>query len=611
MAKEEAASTAPSKSSGLVRGEWRLAAIAAAVAALFIVSLAAATWWAVRVQTSTAETGRTEQLRALGGTLAATTEVMMADGELSAVRRIVSAAARENGLSRCRIVLPGGQVIADATPSQITVHELPAKWPDGQVATEPRIDGLEQVFPMMIVEHGPAQLELTAHAVPPAAGNWTLQAGVAAVSVVALLVLIMLHRYVRTSTRGIWAVRQALLEREGGQKTAEALEVNPQWGPEARAWNSLLSDDRRQNRQTTLGTVRERLQVRQGCNDHLAAACDALSQGLVLVTENMRADYVNGAAGVLLQAKREEMISAPVSTFIQDPRVLEAVQTAATGQLFRRTIVEVKRPSETGNGLLRFIVRPVRRGDGGVAMIIIEDITQQRVAEESRNAFVAQATHELRTPLTNIRLYTEMALDEGKDNPEIRANCLNVINQEAFRLDRMVGDILSIAEIEAGSFSLRKDDVRLEDIFKQLHDDYVAQAQEGKITLNMTLPPKLPVIKADRNKIVLALHNLLGNAMKYTPAGGQVNVTVLAEHGRLAVDVADTGIGISEEDCQRIFEKFYRARDPRIAQIKGSGLGLAIAREVIRLHGGDIVVQSIPDKGSTFTLSLPIPDEAA
>jgi signal transduction histidine kinase len=324
----------------------------------------------------------------------------------------------------------------------------------------------------------------------------------------------------------------------------------------------------------------------------------------------LRAEYVNGAAAVLLQSKREEMLTSPISAFIQDKRVLDAAQNAAGGQMMRRTIVEVQRSGQASNGLLRFIVRPVRRGDLGVAMIIIEDITQQRVAEESRNAFLAQATHELRTPLTNIRLYTEMALDEGKDNPEIRANSLNIINQEVFRLDRMVNDILSISEIEAGTFSLRKDDVRLEDLFKQIREDYTAQAAQKQITMTFNFPPKLPVIKADKDKINLALHNLLGNALKYTPNGGQVNVTISADRGRLTVDVADSGIGISEEDCQRVFEKFYRAKDARVAQIKGSGLGLAIAREVIRLHGGDITVHSIPDKGSTFTLAMPIPEES-
>ena len=110
---------------------------------------------------------------------------------------------------------------------------------------------------------------------------------------------------------------------------------------------------------------------------------------------------------------------------------------------------------------------------------------------------------------------------------------------------------------------------------------------------------------------MVGLHNLIGNALKYTPPGGSVTVTVTADQGQLAVEVTDTGIGIGESDASQIFEKFYRARDNRLTGIPGSGLGLAIAREVIRLHGGDITVRSEIDKGSTFTLELPIHQEAA
>jgi signal transduction histidine kinase len=608
MAEKPVASTAPQKPRS--KGGWRLAAIALAVAGLFVVSLGTVTWWAIQIQKSAGESARAEQVRTLGTALSSTTEVMMADGELSAVRRIVAATACDNNLQRCRIVLPDGRAIADSTPSQITVLEFPEVWPAGTCVKKPQIDGQKFLFPMMITGHGPAQLEITTGYSPVASEHWMLQAGIGTIAVGALLALVLLNRYVRSTTRGILAVRQALLARESGQTSPEILAVNPQWGPEARAWNSLLADDHRQHREVALGTMKERLETHLCRSDHLAAACDALSQGLVLLGDDLRAEYVNGAAAVLLQCKREDMCGMALSSFIADPKVIEAAKMAADGKMVRRTIVEVQRSGESG-GLLRFIVRPVRRGDMGVAMIIIEDITQQRVAEESRNAFVAQATHELRTPLTNIRLYTEMALDEGKDNAEIRSNALNIINQETFRLDRMVNDILSIAEIEAGTFSLRRDDVRLEELFPELERDYAVQANDKKLSLVWNLPPKLPVIKADRGKLSLALHNLLGNALKYTPEGGRVVVTVTADRGRLTFDVADTGIGISEEDCQKIFEKFYRAKDPRVGQIKGTGLGLAIAREVVRLHGGDITVHSIMDQGTTFTMSVPITEETA
>jgi signal transduction histidine kinase len=257
------------------------------------------------------------------------------------------------------------------------------------------------------------------------------------------------------------------------------------------------------------------------------------------------------------------------------------------------------------------VVRPIRRGDTGIAMIVIEDITQQRAAQRASHAFVAQATHELRTPLTNICLYVETALDEGENDPKVRQESLNVINTEARRLERMVGDILSMSEIEAGALRLRRDDVRTKELFAELQADYMAQAREKQIDLSFQLPPKLPVLLGDRDKISLGLHNLVGNAIKYTPEGGKITVCVTVEGDMLSMEVSDTGIGISEEDCRHIFDRFYRAKDRRVGEVTGSGLGLAIAREVIALHGGDITVRSEPNKGSTFTLLLPVNREAA
>ena len=119
------------------------------------------------------------------------------------------------------------------------------------------------------------------------------------------------------------------------------------------------------------------------------------------------------------------------------------------------------------------------------------------------------------------------------------------------------------------------------------------------------MPPKLPVIQGDRDKIALALHNLIGNALKYTQSGGRVVVNVEERPGQVVFKVSDTGIGISQEDLTKIFERFYRARDPRVTEVPGSGLGLALAREVARRHGGEVAAESELNKGSTFTLTLP------
>ncbi|MCX5654446.1 MAG: ATP-binding protein [Planctomycetota bacterium] len=593
-----------------LRGEMRFAAVGLTVVALFLLSMWGAAWWAVRTQEDTIRQARTEEARLRGNALARYAEIVLANNELTALRRMVTQAAQDGGLAHCRILLPGGGVIADANPSGITLRELPEKWPGG-VAHSQADDPRALTFSLVVAQQGTAVLEIIPQENSEGTPYWLTQAGIGAICVAALMLLMVLYRRVLAGLRGMCAVREALLARGNGQTALEALEVNPNWGPEARAWNNLLSREESHHKQEALARSRDAFQTRQGTPDKLSAACDALAQGLIIIERDMRATFVNSAALLLLQAKREEVISADISTFLRDERVVAAARAASTGPVQRRTIVEVQRNGEAGAGVLRFIIRPVRREDSGVAMIVIEDITQQRAAEEAQHAFVARATHELRTPLTNIRLYTEMALDEGKKDPAVLANCLNIINQETYRLDRTVGDILSITEIEAGTLTVRKDDVRLEEIFPELQADYAAQATDRSVQLAFRLPPKLPVIKGDREKIRVALHNLIGNALKYTPGGGQVSVAVTANDGHLRVEVSDTGIGMSDEDRAHVFEKFYRAKDARVAKITGSGLGLAIAREVVRMHGGDITVESELNRGSTFTLVLPIPAEAA
>jgi len=153
---------------------------------------------------------------------------------------------------------------------------------------------------------------------------------------------------------------------------------------------------------------------------------------------------------------------------------------------------------------------------------------------------------------------------------------------------------------------VKRDDVYFDQLVKELENDYRAQADEKKISLQFNVSPKLPKLQADKDKLAIAVHNLLGNALKYTPEGGKVTVTVDVRDGQLAIDVADTGIGIDKKETDKIFDRFYRSQDPRIGKIVGTGLGLTLAREVMRLHGGDITVESVINRGSTFTATMPV-----
>jgi two-component system sensor histidine kinase VicK len=413
----------------------------------------------------------------------------------------------------------------------------------------------------------------------------------------------------RARIRAAGSIRDALLALDSGETSPASLCIAEAFGPEAAAWNKLMGERELLRRQGIAERARDTLGARSQGKGDLSAVCDALSQGLVLVDEKNQVSYANGAAAAFLRAKRDDVVGADIARFLQVEAVLASVRDIVTGEGRRRTVHDVERKDDGVDGaagVLRFNVRPVRRDDAAAAMITIEDITQQKVAEEARHAFVAQATHELRTPLTNIRLYVETAIDEGEKDPKTRSKCLNVINGETRRLERIVGEMLSVAEIEAGSFKLRNEDVTISTVFEELQHDYAAQAEDKHIELKFNLPPKYPLVKGDRDKILLALHNLVGNGLKYTPQGGKVSVNVNTTGKNLIVEVQDSGIGIAPEDAEKIFERFYRARDPRVGKITGTGLGLTIAREVVRLHGGDITVDSQINQGSTFTMTIPV-----
>jgi signal transduction histidine kinase len=594
----------------LLRGESTVASAGLVLAAILLIAMAASAWWTFRTQHAALQDARTQQAQAIATILSQSAEVMLASNELTAVRRLLADASRDHQLELCRIVLPNGAVVADADPSRITAMQLPATW-GGDVPDTVTVEGKKLLYPLMINGRGMARFEVEPTLLTPWWTHWKAQAGVGGIGAAALLALLVVYRIMRTRISAMSMIRDALLALGQGEKTVTALAVSPSLGPEAVAWNALLEERERSEKQKVFERIRESLSSTRGGRSELEAACDAMSQGLILVDEKMRVKYANGAAAVFLQIKRESLLAGEIERFIQHPGLIEAVKSVAAYGMMKRLTVEVEQKTDNSVGVLRYSVRPVRKDDAAAAMVTIDDITQQRVAEESRNAFVAKATHELRTPLTNIRLYVETAIDEGETNPTMRANCLNVINQEARRLERIVGEMLSVAEIEAGSFRIRRDDIYVDALFEQLKTDYAAQAKENQLDLIFNLPPKLPVIKGDRDKILVAVHNLIANALKYTPEGGKVTVTVEVRDGRLVVDVADTGIGIGPDDIGRVFDKFYRAKDARVGKIQGTGLGLTLAREVARLHGGDIEVESQLNKGSTFTLTLPAPAEGA
>ncbi len=419
---------------------------------------------------------------------------------------------------------------------------------------------------------------------------------------------ILLFRRQRQALKQIASVSEAVQLAASGQATATELLISEHEAGPGRSWNGIVRAFLTERTSDTgeLSAVSTGISLSAGTilNSLSLAVCGVDRAGNILVA--------NTAADRFFRRDVSQMHGAPLRPLLEE-EPLQTFDDVMMGRVQRRNSVDFQRESESSQSdeILRLTVIPTREIDGVYAVVTVEDVTRQRFAEKSRHEFIAQATHELRTPLTNIRLYVEEAIDAGENEGNARSEALNVISHESLRLERLVSELLDISELEAGARVMDKGDVRIDQLMEQIKSDYVAMAESKDVALVFELPPKLPVIQGDRDKIAGALHNLLGNAIKYTPSGGSVTVRLDDEEGVLRFVFIDTGIGITPEEQTRVYDKFFRSADQRVSAIEGTGLGLAFAQQVAQMHGGELTLDSELDHGSTFTFSMPKPKLAA
>jgi PAS domain S-box-containing protein len=237
----------------------------------------------------------------------------------------------------------------------------------------------------------------------------------------------------------------------------------------------------------------------------------------------------------------------------------------------------------------------------------LEDQNERlRELDRLKDEFVALVSHELRTPLTSIRGYLELVLEgEAGDLTDDQRQFLGVVERNAHRLLALVGDLLFLAQIEAGRLSLDVGAVDLSAIAAESVETARPIAEEKGITLTLATGP-LALVAGDRARLAQLLDNLISNGVKFTPAGGRVDVRVRGQRGQALVEVRDTGMGIPSEEQVHLFERFFRTAQATEQAIPGTGLGLAISKAIVHGHGGQITVASAEGSGTTFRVSIPI-----
>ncbi len=227
-----------------------------------------------------------------------------------------------------------------------------------------------------------------------------------------------------------------------------------------------------------------------------------------------------------------------------------------------------------------------------------------------KTEFISAVSHELRTPLTSIKGYASLLLsDKLGELPEGVRLRLDKINRHSDELTHLVNDLLDIARIESGRVIMKTEPVDIKEVLAGVLDLLWVQFKEKQIALGLELADNLPSIMADKSQISRVFINIIGNALKFTPAQGKITVSSsLHESRSIRIDIRDTGCGIPPEDASKIFEEFYRVENQINEQVKGSGLGLSLVKHIIEAHRGNIWVTSAPGEGSTFSFVLPLPE---
>jgi len=283
------------------------------------------------------------------------------------------------------------------------------------------------------------------------------------------------------------------------------------------------------------------------------------------------------------------------------------------GDIFQGITFAIKYPGTTidkiGAKFLRFnyfILTALSLVMAGGIFLTHRNISREMKLARLKSDFVANVSHELRTPLALIRLYAE-TLELGRLTAQEKyQEYFRIIREESERLTALINNILDFSRIEAGRKEYEFKETNLAELVRTTLDSYRFQIEQNGFAFEENISGDIPPLDVDREAIARSLLNLVNNALKYSKDRKYIGVSLYRSNGSVKLEVQDRGIGIAAAEQEKIFEKFYRCGDPLVHDTKGSGLGLSLVRHIAQAHGGNVSVESAPDKGSKFTIALPI-----
>jgi len=333
----------------------------------------------------------------------------------------------------------------------------------------------------------------------------------------------------------------------------------------------------------------------------LASVLENMTDGVIATDRKGRVGLINDSALLMLRLTRDMVLNRPISS------ILGLEQEYAFEDLIQvKESIALDFSTEDQPYILRANFSVTQRETGFVngLIVVLHDNTEQEKIDMERREFVSNVSHELRTPLTTMRSYLEALADGAWKNEEIAPSFLHVTQTETERMIRLVNDLLKLSRMDSRDYDLSKEWVEFNYFFKSIIERFEFSKSQEVQFIRLLSSSEL-FVEIDTDKMTQVLDNIISNALKYSPDGGDIRFGITMSEDFIKVMISDDGMGIPQANVKRIFDRFYRADRARSRAMGGTGLGLAIAREMIMAHGGEIWAESEEGKGTTIFFTLP------
>ena len=360
--------------------------------------------------------------------------------------------------------------------------------------------------------------------------------------------------------------------------------------------------------QTEFGDAEPVLNVQtQPADDRFDALVRALPLGVIMLDRRLRVRFANRAAAAIFGFERSRVRGTHLIAAVPSIELEQRAQSALRGEIATSPIhvtgKSVNRSYAVSIYPLAPEVQGAERPEVTGVLIVAEDQTELLALERARQEFLTNVSHELRTPLASIKLMLE-TVTESEDEEAAKIFLPQVLGQ-VDRLTTLVQRLLEQARVESGELVLRIDEIDLEEVARPIVQSFGPQAAAKNVTLELR-PVRPAIVEADEQRLSQVFVNLIDNALRFTPEGGSVSVTLDVHDGYALICVADTGMGIPYKDLPYVFERFYVADRSRTRGVSGAGLGLSIVKQIVEAHHGTVQVESTLGIGTKFTVSIPM-----